>query len=246
MISGIGRSNFSIGVNYAQMNNMRLSQAMQKNSNISSVNKVPAINGNLDGANAKAIRNFQSQMTEMMSKSSSLRDGYFKPSASSTQKPDNEKTAVALDEMVKSFNKAYKGVSEKSNLGIGFAQEKRRMEYNTVSENAMKEIGISKNKDGTLAFDKTEFIKATEKAPEKVKETVSRVASDIFSDATAGMNTSSASLLSNAKNQNSQQNIFEQQSMSKDTAQFLNMYSKSGAYNMLNLGLVGTLMNFSI
>ncbi|MEG2054443.1 MAG: hypothetical protein RR052_05815, partial [Oscillospiraceae bacterium] len=107
-------------------------------------------------------------------------------------------------------------------------------------------IGISKNKDGTLAFDKTEFIKATEKAPEKVKETVSRVASDIFSDATAGMNTSSASLLSNAKNQNSQQNIFEQQSMSKDTAQFLNMYSKSGAYNMLNLGLVGTLMNFSI
>lgn len=148
--------------------------------------------------------------------------------------------ADAVSELVDQFNRTLSFLNENSDRGIGVLNQLKRMVLPPTSEGSMALIGITVKSDGSLSFDRATFLSKSQQSPSLVEDVVENLVSGIRSDAQMGMQESSGSLLG-------VQQYSQQLSVSQGSSlNFLNLYTRSGAYNMMNYYVVGSLMNLSV
>ncbi|HCT91183.1 MAG TPA: hypothetical protein DF613_07375 [Lachnospiraceae bacterium] len=155
---------------------------------------------------------------------------------------DVDKTASALDNLVKSYNSSLKLLNDNYGRGTGVNRQLRNMASGLGSSQTLEKLGITVNKDATLSFDRGSFVENMKENPSQTRELVSNVsnmAERAYAKATAGMNVSSSSLVNGDISSMSSKTITNPYNV-------FAMYSRSGAYNMSNYYAVGTMMSYLI
>ncbi|MDO5601336.1 MAG: flagellar filament capping protein FliD [Oscillospiraceae bacterium] len=171
-------------------------------------------------------------------------------SASLSSVRDTGITASAMKDLVSSYNQTIKFLNDNSGMGTGVKQQLNRLLRSPLSGTSMKAVGISQNKDGTLKFDEAAFEKSLSDNPDLTKEIISgnySISESIYNNARHGMNISSAQLLNTSQSSNFYSSALESlKSTAEDNPyQFLQSYSRQGAYNLSNYNLVGLLINLN-
>lgn len=159
---------------------------------------------------------------------------------------NNSTMADAMKKVVDSFNKTLAFLDKNADNRMGVLQQMKRMLTLPTSERSMESIGISVNKDGTLSFDREEFIKAMNENPISSKTTATNFLEGVKQDARAGMNTSSKDLVGKTSSSNTGfQNVLSN-NYQMDSIKMMNTYNRTGVYNLSNYYAVGMFMNMFI
>ena len=157
---------------------------------------------------------------------------------------DTEKVASSINNLVDAYNSSLKLLNDNHGRGSGVERQLRNMLSGLGSDQSLKQLGISVQKDGTLAFDKKTFTKNMDENPSWTKRAISGaggLADNAFSKASSGLNTSSNSLINgNVTNSRSQSQA------ATNPYNVFRMYSKSGIYTMNNYNAVGMMLNYLI
>lgn len=157
--------------------------------------------------------------------------------------PDNSKIVSAVDNLVKSYNEARKFLGDNAGHGVGVSNQLASFERTLMDSKSMEKLGISKDKNGNLVLDKETLTKSLKEDPKLTKDLISGsngLAQSAFQKSTSAMSANSASLVSRDL-----QEIDEAASYA-DSYQFMNMYSRRGAYNMNNYAALGMMMNYLV
>ena len=157
---------------------------------------------------------------------------------------ETDRVADHMEKLVSSFNKTLSFLNKNEDWGMGVLNQIKRMIILPTSEKSLKQIGVSVASDGSLSFNRATFSSAMERDPSLAMSTVNRLADDVGKDATSGLNQSSYNLVGNALTGGASSSAFN--GYDTDTISFLNAYSKSGAYNTMNMMALGVLLNLSV
>ncbi|MEG1874161.1 MAG: flagellar filament capping protein FliD [Angelakisella sp.] len=154
-----------------------------------------------------------------------------------------DKTAAAVGDMVKQYNDSLTLLNKNSGRGTGVDKQLNRMAQSPVSKRSMEELGITTQKDGTLALNADKLKAALKESPATARDVLGGsfgIAQNISRSSTYGMSQSPAALVG--------KDIAKMQKQQTDSNPFAQMstYSKSGAYNTMNMNSVGVLMNMMI
>lgn len=158
-------------------------------------------------------------------------------------RPDSSKIVSAVEDLIDSYNGARKFLSANADHGVGVENQYSKFERALLDSKSMEKLGISKNKDGSLSLDKDVLTKSLKEDPKITQELISGsngLAQSAFQKATSAMSANSASLVSNDLRQ------IDQAASYTDSYQFMNMYSRNGAYNMSNYAALGMMMNYLV
>lgn len=156
--------------------------------------------------------------------------------------PDSEKIASAVSDLIKSYNNAVTFLDTNKSHGKGVVTQLQGLEKNLMSKESMDILGISKNKDGTLSVDKSKLKESLASDPKLTKDLISGsfgLAQTAYNRSSSAMRTNSASLVSYDL-QKIEENTYN------DPINFMNLYSKNGAYNMGNYTALGLMMNYLV
>ena len=156
--------------------------------------------------------------------------------------PDSEKIASAVTDLIDSYNNALTFLSSNKSHGTGVSTQLNGMSKNLLSKEAMDVLGISKNKDGTLSVDKSKLKESLTSDSKFTKDLINGsfgLAQTAYNRASSAMRTNSASLVSYDLQEIDQASY-------NDPINFMNMYSKNGAYNMGNYTALGLMMNYLV
>lgn len=165
---------------------------------------------------------------------------------------DSSKVASAVGDLVDAYNSSLKFLNDNYSNGTGVERQLRSFLTGIGSEQSLKQLGISVNKDGTLDYDKSTLEKNMAKNPSMTKELISGVggiADRMYNKASNAMNVSSSSLINgNSDSYGSSTGYYPSSAKNSATNPYnvLGMYSRSGAYNMSNYYAVGMMMNYLI
>ena len=153
---------------------------------------------------------------------------------------DKERMISGVEDLVNNYNKTVEFLKSNSNMGSEINRQLRNMTRSLGSEQSLEMAGIKANKDGTLSFDRDKLTKNLEKDPDLVRDVISGrngIAQAAFDRGSAGLRANSAGLV-----QNSVRQVESRQSM--DGYNFMNTFSKSGAYNLNNYMALGLMMDY--
>ena len=219
-----------------------------------------ADNVKTEAANAKYSVTVDGRTTEYESDKNNVSIGYYgvdvelKKAGEATLKAgvNSANVASALGDLVDAYNSSLRFLNDNYDKGTGVGRQLRNMITGIGSEQSLKQLGITVNKDATLSFSKSTFEKNMQKDPSLTKSLVSGmggIADRMFNKASSAMNVSSRSLINGSGSDTfSGSSSGSSSSMSAATNPYsvLGMYSKSGAYNMSNYYAVGMMMNYLI
>lgn len=152
---------------------------------------------------------------------------------------DTSKVVSAVDDLVSSYNHSLKVLNDNADRGTGVTRQLSNVLRGIGSEKSMELVGISVNKDGTLALDKDKLTSSLQKDPKLTKDILggsAGLAQGAFQSARSGLTTPSSSLINNDL-----QNLHEERL--NDPLEFMSMYSRRGSYNMMNYSAVGLMLN---
>lgn len=153
----------------------------------------------------------------------------------------SDKSIVSsMEELVNSYNSALKVLQNNESRGTGVARQLQSMSRSLGSSEDMELLGISKNKDGTLSLNKDKLTKSLSENADLTKDVISGTggfADTLFTKAQNALTTSSNSLINNDVKALKEESI-------NNSTNFLNMYSRTGAYNTMNYYTVGIMMNY--
>ena len=161
---------------------------------------------------------------------------------------------VALGDLVDAYNSAVKFLNDNYDRGSGVSRQLRNMISGIGSEQSLKQLGITVNKDATLSFSESKFQANMQKNPNLSKELISGmggIADRMFNKANSAMNVSSSSLLNGSSQKSfsgtsASSSSSSLESMATNPYSVMGMFSKGGAYNMSNYYAVGMMMNYLI
>lgn len=156
-------------------------------------------------------------------------------------------TVDSAKNMVEQYNKNLKMLNDNADRGPGVTKQLARMADDPAPLAGMKMVGMSVNKDGSLALDEAVMAKALKdenKAQVKLLADIigggNGIASSVQRDARAGLNTPAQNLISN--------DLATMQSVRQDDP--IRALSQSikggGAYAMNNNAAMGILMNMLV
>lgn len=154
--------------------------------------------------------------------------------------PDTKKIVSGVEDLVKSYNSAIELLNANSGRGSGVERQLRNLLMGIAPEKSLDLIGISTNKDGTLKVNTETLTKKLNEDPTLTREIISGangMASRAYNKATGGLEANSVSLVNNdlkSAEIDSVTNEFN----------FMNMFARSGAYNMNNYYALGLMVNY--
>lgn len=155
---------------------------------------------------------------------------------------DSDKIATALSDLVGSYNSSLKLLNDNYDRGTGVDKQLRNLVQGLGSEQSLKQLGITVNKDATLKFDKDTFAKNMKANPSLTKSLISGpggIADKAFNKGSSGMNVRSSSLI------NGDLMSAQEESITNPMNAF-SSYSRSGAYAMNNYAAVGMMLNYLV
>ena len=217
-----------------------------------------AENVKTEAANAKYSVTSGGIKTDYESESNTVSVGYvgvsaqLKGTGQTTLKADVDtgKAADALGKLVDAYNSSLKFLNNNFDRGTGIGRQMQSLLNGLGSEQSLKQMGITVNKDATLSFSKSTFEKNMAKDPSLTRDLVSGtggLAERMFNKARSGLNMSSNSL-TNGYTSSVYSGSYGSSSKQSATNPYavLGMYSRSGVYNMSNYNAVGMMMNYLI
>lgn len=217
-----------------------------------------AENVKTEAANAKYSVTSSGMTTEYESESNTVSVGYvgvsaeLKGTGQTTLKADVDtgKVASALGDLVDAYNSSLKFLNDNFDRGSGIGRQMKSLLTGLGSEQSLKQMGISVNKDGTLSFSESALQKNMAKDPSLTRDLISGtggLADRLFNKANNGLNMSSDSL-TNYSSVSGTSGSYGSSSTKSATNPYavLGMYSRSGVYNMSNYNTVGMMMNYLI
>lgn len=217
-----------------------------------------AENVKTEAANAKYSVTTSGMKTEYESESNTVSVGYvgvsaqLKGTGQTTLKADVDtgKAADALGKLVDAYNSSLKFLNNNFDRGTGIGRQMQSLLNGLGSEQSLKQMGITVNKDATLSFSKSTFEKNMAKDPSLTRDLVSGtggIAERMFNKARSGLNMSSNSLTNGyTSSVYSSSGASSSKNSATNPYAVLGMYSRSGAYNMSNYNAVGMMMNYLI
>lgn len=155
---------------------------------------------------------------------------------------DSDKIATALSDLVGSYNSSLKLLNDNYDRGTGVDKQLRNLVQGLGSEQSLKQLGITVNKDATLKFDKDTFAKNMKDNPSLTKSLISGpggIADKAFNKGSSGLNVRSSSLI------NGDLMSAQEESITNPMNAF-SSYSRSGAYAMNNYAAVGMMLNYLV
>lgn len=163
-----------------------------------------------------------------------------------------EKTVDAVQSMIDEYNNNVKFLDKNASRGSGTTDQLGRMVKDPMSEKSMEMIGLSVNKDGTLALDKEKLTEAFN-AVDELTGGVNTLQRDLIKDLIGGNNGLANSIKRTA---DAGLNISAQKLINSDlsniqsnsgTGYYAEMFNsiKGGAYAMNNQGALN-MMNFTV
>lgn len=206
---------------------------------------------------AEFLKNYTKSMKTLDSAAGALRGANLdrlvgETSAEGKLSEENlKKTTDAVQSMVDAYNSTLRLLNQNAERGSGVVQQIGRMAADPTNQATMDLVGVSVEKDGALKLDVEKLAGAlTGAAASDAKTGTSNqmrliknaiggntgLAAGVQFDARMGQSASAGSLISNdlAK---------LEQAAKNNPISFDNLYSRSGSYNMMNMGAVGVLMN---
>lgn len=200
---------------------------------------------------ADFLKQYTNEMNDLNKTASNLTGGnldklLFDKDGKVTDKTVKD-TTDAVQKMVDSYNDSLKMLNKNASRGTGVTNQIGRMADNPTSLEGMKMVGVSVNKDGTLALDKTKMAEAlkteTPGQQKLVRDIIggsSGLAAGVEKDARAGLRTPAGNLINN--------DLATMQSIKKDDPlRNLAMYSRNGgAFGMNNMMAAGALLNMMV
>lgn len=154
--------------------------------------------------------------------------------------PDDKKIVSAVEDLVKSYNSAIELLSANSGRGSGVERQLRNMLMGIAPEKSLDLVGITTNKDGTLKVNAETLTEKLQKDPSLTKEILSGangMASRAYGKATSGLEANSVSLINNDLKSAEVDNVTSEYN-------FMNMFARSGAYNLNNYYALGLMVNY--
>lgn len=155
---------------------------------------------------------------------------------------DSDKIASALSDLVGSYNSSLKLLNDNYDRGTGVDKQLRNLVAGLGSEQSLKQLGITVNKDATLSFDKDVFAKNMKDNPSLTRSLISGpggIADRAFNKGSGGMSVNSSSLINN--------DLMGAQTESiTNPMNAFSSYSRSGAYAMNNYAAVGMMLNYLV
>lgn len=154
--------------------------------------------------------------------------------------PDDKKIVSAVEDLVKSYNSAIELLSANSGRGSGVERQLRNMLMGIAPERSLELIGITTNKDGTLKVNTETLAEQLKKDPTLTRDIISGangMASRAYGKATGGLEANSVSLINNDLKAAEVDNITSEYN-------FMNMFARSGAYNLNNYYALGLMVNY--
>lgn len=158
-----------------------------------------------------------------------------------------EKTVEAAQKMVDAYNKALANVTKNSDRGTAVTRQQERLDRPLASDRSLDLVGMKKNEDGSISLDKKKLTEALsgDKAA-LTTDLLGTIAGTVKRSADNALIQSPQSLINNdlaaMKQAQAAQSPVRQQADNSAYAA-MSLYSKSGAYNMMNMGTIGFLMN---
>ncbi len=155
---------------------------------------------------------------------------------------DSDKIASALSDLVGSYNSSLKLLNDNYDRGTGVDRQLRNLVAGLGSEESLKQLGITVNKDATLKFDKDVFAKNMKDNPSLTKSLISGpggIADRAFNKGSSGMNVQSSSLINGDL-------MGAQADSITNPMNAFGSYSRSGAYAMNNYAAVGMMLNYLV
>lgn len=155
---------------------------------------------------------------------------------------DSDKIASALSDLVGSYNSSLKLLNDNYDRGTGVDRQLRNLVAGLGSEESLKQLGITVNKDATLKFDKDVFAKNMKDNPSLTKSLISGpggIADKAFNKGSSGMNVQSSSLINGDL-------MGAQADSITNPMNAFGSYSRSGAYAMNNYAAVGMMLNYLV
>lgn len=217
-----------------------------------------AENVKTEAANAKYSVTSGGIKTDYESESNTVSVGYvgvnaeLKGTGQTTLKAgvDTSKVASALGDLVDAYNSSLKFLNNNYDKGTGVGRQLRNLISGIGSEQSLKQMGITVNKDATLSFSKSDLEKNMAKDPSLTRDLISGmggIADKLFNKANSGLNMNSSSLL-NGTSSNAYSSSYGSSTTQSATNPYsvLGMYSRGGAYNMSNYYAVGMMVNYLI
>ena len=156
--------------------------------------------------------------------------------------PDSEKVVKAMSDLIGSYNDAVKFLGSNLSHGSSVSTQLNRFQNNLGVDTTLDRLGISRQKDGTLALDKDKLSKSLSEEPGLTKSLISGssgVAQNLFNKASSAMRTNSESLVNYDLQEIDQAAMY-------DPIQYMGMYSKFGTTQMNNYASLGLLMNYLV
>lgn len=217
-----------------------------------------AENVKTEAVNAKYSVTTGGVTTEHESESNTVSVGYvgvsaeLKGTGQATLKADvdTKKVADALSDLVDAYNSSLKFLNDNFDKGTGIARQMQSLLNGLGSEQSLKQMGITVNKDATLKFDRAAFDKNMAKDSALTRDLISGlggIADRMFNKASSGLNMN-ANSLTNGYSSNAYSSSYGSSSKNSATNPYavLGLYSRSGVYNMSNYNAVGMMMNYLI
>lgn len=154
--------------------------------------------------------------------------------------PDEKKIISAVEDLVKSYNSAIELLSSNSGRGSGVERQLRNLLMGIAPEKSLDLVGITTNKDGTLKVNTETLAEKLKKDPTLTREIISGangMASRAYGKATSALEANSVSLINNDLKRAEVDNITSEYN-------FMNMFARSGAYNLNNYYALGLMVNY--
>ncbi|MBR6756447.1 MAG: flagellar filament capping protein FliD [Peptococcaceae bacterium] len=156
---------------------------------------------------------------------------------------DKDELVSKVQDMVDIYNGAVKLLNDNYESGTGVGQQLRNLLLPPISEKSMDIVGLTYNKDGTLALDSDKLVKAYEENGEQVKQLLGgkySIADGIGDKAATALKQSSHTLtnkggvVAGGSNYN-KEDIFDMEWIAKN--------GRMGAYRLKNYNYIGFLMD---
>ncbi len=154
--------------------------------------------------------------------------------------PDTKKIVSAVEKLAESYNSAIAFLGNNTDRGSGVERQLRNLLLGIAPEKSLDLLGITTNSDGTLKVNTETLTEKLNEDPGLARDIISGangMASRAFNKAQGAMNVNSVSLINNDLK------IAQEESVTNEF-NFMNMFARSGAYNMNNYYALGLMVNY--
>lgn len=155
---------------------------------------------------------------------------------------DTDKVVSAIEDLVNNYNRATKLINANQDRGSGSYRQLNNLSLILGSKESQEKLGLSINKEGSLTLDKEKLTKSLKEDPKVTQDLISGsygIAQRAFNGASKAMSTPVSSLIGNDIQQAEYENAVS-------STNFMNSFSRTGAFNMSNYYAVGMMFNMLV